>query len=246
MSISVTQPATAGVGFTVIDELAEVGDLPVSGDIGDAYLIDGNIYIWSTTGGWLDGGAFSAVEGPTGTAGSKGWSPVFSAVTDDERRVLQVTDWVGGQGSKPDTGDYVGATGLESDIANAVDIRGGVGASGDNGTNGTDGLNAWTPVLAVVEDDERRVFEVADWIGGEGTKPDTGDYLGPAGFVADIAEAVDVRGAQGGQGIQGETGAPGSTTIDTSAPESPSEGDMWFNPTTGFLSIRYDGTWVQV
>lgn len=76
--------------------------------------------------------------GDAGTDGNDGWSPVFAIVSDSERRVLQVDDWVGGEGSKPSTGDYVGASGLTGTIGDAVDIRGAAGANGSNGADGAD------------------------------------------------------------------------------------------------------------
>ncbi|NBJ13356.1 hypothetical protein [Microvirga arsenatis] len=77
-------------------------------------------------------------NGDKGTTGDKGWSPVFSIVSDSARRVLQVTDWVGGAGTKPATGSYVGSAGLVSDIAQAVDIRGPAGpAVGANSVDNT-------------------------------------------------------------------------------------------------------------
>ena len=76
--------------------------------------------------------AFDANGQPTLTdlIGDKGWSPVFAVVTDSARRVLQVADWQGGEGTKPAIGLYVGATGLTAVLASAVDIRGAQGASG--------------------------------------------------------------------------------------------------------------------
>lgn len=77
-------------------------------------------------------------------------------------------------------------------------IQGVQGVPGTNGTNGTDGNDGWSPVFAVVTDGARRVLQVVDWQGGEGTKPATGSYVGPTGFTAILANAVDVRGAAGG------------------------------------------------
>ncbi|MCF3931840.1 hypothetical protein L1787_00245 [Acuticoccus sp. M5D2P5] len=69
--------------------------------------------------------------------------------------------------------------------------------------------NSWSPILAAEADGSRRVMKVADWIGGQGTKPATGLYIGPAGFTANIAEAADYRGAEGGateaQGAKADT-----------------------------------------
>ena len=172
--------------------------------------------------------------------GPQGWAPVVSAVTDGERRVLQITDWTGGEGTKPTTTGYIGATGIVTDIASAIDIRGPIGdtgpsntlsigtvtegaasatitgtsptqvlnlvipkgnpgTDGSNGIDGTDGLDGWSPVLAVVSDSARRVLQITDWTGGDGTKPSTG-YIGASGIVALIADAVDIRGPAGSAG----------------------------------------------
>ena len=117
--------------------------------------------------------------------GENGWEAVIGIVADGERRVQRVLDWTGGEGTKPASGDYIGAAGPVSDIASAVDIRGAVGPNG------------WVAELAIVVDGERRVHQVADWFGGAGTKPAAGDYVGADGLVSDIADAVDVRGPEG-------------------------------------------------
>lgn len=52
--------------------------------------------------------------------------------------------------------------------------------------------DGWTPLLAAVEDGERRVFQITDWIGGTGDKPPVGLYLGPNGLVNTPAEATDI------------------------------------------------------
>ncbi len=58
-------------------------------------------------------------------------------------------------------------------------------------------FGGWSPILAVVEDGERRVHQIVDWTGGAGTKPITGYYLSSAGLTLVITEATDVRGSQG-------------------------------------------------
>lgn len=104
----------------------------------------------------------------------------------------------------------------------------------ENGTLGTiggggDGNDGWSPILSIVPDSDRRVLRVADWTGGEGTKPATGSYIGASGFVVAIGDAVDIRGAIGATGAAGSnatnpnfsvaTGAAGSSvTISGSYP----------------------------
>lgn len=64
--------------------------------------------------------------------GDKGWSPSFAVVSDGTRRVLQLVDWVGGDGEKPTSylNQYVGPSGFTAVLANASDIRGAQGPSG--------------------------------------------------------------------------------------------------------------------
>lgn len=62
---------------------------------------------------------------------------------------------------------------------------------------GPPGNAAWSPIYANLADGARRVQRLVDWIGGQGTKPATGKYLGPAGLVDTAAEATDIRGASG-------------------------------------------------
>ena len=70
------------------------------------------------------------------------------------------------------------------------------------------GADGWSPLLAVVADGERLVQQVIDWTGGTGAKPAVNGYVGASGIVADIADAVDIRGDTG---AKGDTGATGST-----------------------------------
>jgi len=143
----------------------------------------------------------------TSVKGDGGWSPVFGLVADDDRIVMQVADWTGGEGDKPAVDFYVGASGLTETIGEAVDVRGAQGATGADGSDGADGNDGWSPILAAVADSDRRVFRVVDWVGGEGTKPATGKYLGPSGWVDDIGDALNVRGPAG----EGDMTGPGAT-----------------------------------
>jgi hypothetical protein len=59
------------------------------------------------------------------------------------------------------------------------------------------GNAGWSPVLSLVADGDRRVFQVVSWAGGSGTPPATGGYIGPSGLVSSISSAVDVRGSPG-------------------------------------------------
>lgn len=84
----------------------------------------------NTTRLFVNGEEF--VAGDVSAVGDRGWSPSFAVVQDGDRRVLQLTGYVGGEGTEPTTnvGKYVGSTQMETLIANGVDIRGAQGASG--------------------------------------------------------------------------------------------------------------------
>src|SRR5690606_1656120 len=96
---------------------------------------------------------------------------------------------------------------------------------------------------------ERRVFQVADWTGGEGDKPATGGYIGATGIVTDIADAVDVRGPEGPQGPQGPPGADGADGatwhLTSGAPGSGTgkDGDFAFDPENGNVYQKSTGSW---
>lgn len=68
----------------------------------------------------------------------------------------------------------------------------------------------WSPTFAVAIDGARNVLQVFDWVGGTGTKPATGLYVGATGLVALIAEAADIRGLKGDKGVKGDTGDNGA------------------------------------
>jgi len=156
-----------------------------------AFDLDAQAFYFKTDGAWSEA---------TTLKGDGGWSPIFALLADGDRIVMQVADWVGGQGEAPDIGDYLAADGLTATIGDAVDVR---------GPQGLRGYAGWSPVLAAVSDGERRVHQVVDWQGGEGTKPETGLYVGAEDLVEAIEDAVDIRGPAG----SGDLSGPGSGTV---------------------------------
>lgn len=127
--------------------------------------------------------------GAPGNDGDDGWSPVFAAVSDGARRVLQIASWAGGTGSSPTAGRYVGASGPVDDVADAIDIRGVLGPQGEQGPQGALGPQG-----------------VPGPQGPQGVQGDAGSE-GPQGPAGD-------PGPQGPQGLQGDSGVgvPGGGT----------------------------------
>ena len=113
------------------DPALPVGSLPVAriyvedvfAGVADAQIADIRIFTGRLKGDTGDEGP-EGPQGPSGGDGDDGWSPLFAIATDGERRVLQVSDWAGGEGTKPATGEYAGSAGLVANIADAINIRG--------------------------------------------------------------------------------------------------------------------------
>lgn len=124
------------------------------------------------------------------------------------------------KGDKGDAG-ATGATGAQGlrglqGIQGIKGDTGATGATGSAGATGAQGQKGWSPILATASDGNRQVLQVADWTGGQGTKPATGSYIGSTGLVANIADGVDIRGIQGVKGDTGNIGAAGTNGADGS------------------------------
>jgi hypothetical protein len=179
-------------------------------------------YVGSAT--WTNLVALSVITGPAGADGDNGLSAYQVAVANGftGTEAAWLASLVGRDGEVGMTGANGqdgasayqiavnnGFPGSESDwLLSLEGADGADGADGNDGANGTDGTDGWSPILAVVSDGNRRVLQIADWTGGEGTKPATGSYLGATGLVTDIADAVDIRGATGSGGGGGGSHDP--------------------------------------
>lgn len=89
-----------------------------------------------------------------------------------------------------------GSAGLDGNDGSQGDI-GPTGKNGRDGNPGAAGLDGWSPLEAVANDGERCVIKVVGWVGGEGSPPQSGFYLGPNGPVETVEQATDIRGRQG-------------------------------------------------
>lgn len=134
-------------------------------------------------------------KGEKGDDGSDGWTPVLALIEREDDIVVQIADYTGGTGNKPSQfiGLYVGATGLVTDILDAVNIRGLRGLRGEAGLDGQNGEGVPTggttgQVLTKASDDS---FDTA-WSEASGGASsfteltDTPSSLGDSGQVLGI------------------------------------------------------------
>lgn len=185
------------------------------------------LYIRQGVSGWSVGIPFG-----TGDKGDAGWSAVLAVATDGVRRVLRVTDWTGGEGDKPTTLGYVGATGIVPAIANGVDVRGATGANGSPGNPGTPGTAG---------------ADGAKWYSGSGAPSGStgvnGDFYlqntaGGGGVVGDVWQ----KAAGAWSIVANIRGASGAGTGDVVGPASATDNRIArFNGTTGKL-LKDGGT----
>lgn len=146
-----------------------------TGNNGDMYLdgSSGDIYGPKASGSWpasaytiVGATGATGATGAQGDTGDKGWSPVFSIQNNGAARVLRLDDWVGGGGTKPATGTYVGTTGLVAAIGDAVDIRGPQGPEGPAGAGTGDMLAATYDPGGVADD----AFDMENMVEGTTNK----------------------------------------------------------------------------
>jgi hypothetical protein len=90
------------------------------------------------------------LRGPS-LQGPRGWAPLFAAAARGEAIVLQVADWTGGGGDKLPAGQYLSREGLVDDIAEATDIRGGVGLTPDISVFSTTTLPPGQPATVTLD-----------------------------------------------------------------------------------------------
>lgn len=74
----------------------------------------------------------------------------------------------------------------------------------------------WSPILANITTGANTVVQqVIGWTGGFGTAPSTGLYIGSNGYVANITDGVNIKGASGAGGGGAFSAQGGSSTFNT-------------------------------
>lgn len=133
-----------------------------------------------------------------------GWkSPEERPNVDD---LYEVTRRWNGEGVSftngyPDTDPSAG-----SEWSQPTKVSGSSGSDGNNGADGADGANGWSPVFSVYEYGEKRLLQLTDWTGGEGTKPGyIGYFVTASGLNGAPTNAIDIRGDKGDTGDTGPT-----------------------------------------
>jgi hypothetical protein len=184
-----------GVSVTLVGNVATSGNLPLTGNAGDGYIVTttGNLFFWnSNLSVWADIGPIvgpqgdagpQGIQGNTGTQGSQG---IQGNIGPQGPQGIQGN--IGPQGPQGEQGiqGNVGATGPQG-------IQGNVGATGAQGPQGIQGNTGATGPQGI-----------------QGNVGATGSQ-GPQGIQGNTGAqgAQGIQGNIGPQGIQGNTGAQG-------------------------------------
>lgn len=107
-------------------------------------------------------------------------------------------------------------------------------------------ITSWYAVVANELDGTRVVQKVVDWAGGIGTKPPTGKYIGPSGYVDTAAEAFNITLA----GTLDSTARNRLDVLEVSAPNlmpdpklrRTTPGVDWLSSLTGESRSRWTGS----
>lgn len=200
----------------------------------------------TTTAAELVFGIPRGVQGDIGDTGDKGWSPVFAVASDGARRVLQVVDWVGGEGTKPATGSYVGSSGLVGTIGSAVDIRGPAGTAaipdGDKGdiTTSTGG-SVWTIDNNVVDMSKIQAVATGVFLGRRTAGTGNVEVMTVAQATALLNAAVGANGTVAGtKGLVPQPGATDNTKFlrgDMTFADPPGGGGGFFQGERGDIGL---------
>jgi uncharacterized protein (TIGR02145 family) len=233
-----------GTGVTILGSFTSVGQLPASGSAGDSYLVNGDLYVWSTnTSSWSNVGNIQGPTGASGPAGPQGPIGLTGPAGATGSQGLQgPTGATGPQGPIGLTGaagtngtnGAVGATGPQGPIGltgptgpqGATGLTGTQGPQGANGTNGTNGVDGKTvlngtsnPTALIGSNGDFYINTTTNTIFGPkaaGTWPTTGvSLVGPQG-------AAGATGPQGPIGLTGAAGTNGTNgAVGATGPQGP-------------------------
>lgn len=215
-----------GAGLEIKDTLTSADDLPETGAVGDAYLINRDLYVWSTsTNDWSNAGTLQGPQGEQGPKGDPGEDGADGAPgqagadgTDgadgeDGASAYEVAVAEGFEGTREEWLETLigpegpaGKDGADGEQGPKGD-PGEDGAPGEPGTDGADGLSAYE--IAVAEGFEGTESEfILSLVGPQGER-------GPQGDKGETGEAGP-RGPQGPQGVKGD---PGDVRFEGTEPE---------------------------
>lgn len=173
-----------GDGLIITGSLDSPVDLPLAGSSGEAYLIDGDLYVW-TGSEWNNVGNIKGVKGDKGDQGEQGLQGIQ-----------------GIQGEKGDQGNQ----GLQG-IQGITGDTGQRGLQGEQGLQGVQGEKGDPFIYTDFTPEQLAGLKGSDGAkGDQGIQGEKGDKFEYSDFTQPQLDLL--KGEKGDQGIQGEKGNP--------------------------------------
>lgn len=260
---------SAGQGLNILGTYSTYTALITAhstGNIGDSYLVGGNLYTWSASSStWVNAGQILGPTGPTGsrstitvgsvTAGLPGTGVYVTDTGTANDAILNFTIPQGNTGPTGSTGARstiavgtvtTGTPGSQASVTNVGNANDSVfnfvvpqGPTGPTGATGPQGITGPTPSVAL-----GTVSTLPP--GSAATISNVGNQFGA---IFNFAIPAGPTGPTGPTGATGPYGA-GYYTFSTTPPTNPAIGDRWVNSNSGIqYTWTYDGNsfqWVQL
>ena len=173
--------------YTTYEEFVNIHP---TGEVGDAYIVDGSYYYWDSTG-WANAGSIKGEKGDTGDKGVKGDTGAKGSKGD--KGETGSTGQQGEQGPKGDTGD----TGPRGDTGPA-------GSTGDTGATG-----AGLTIKGSYNTYEELINEHPTGNDGDCYLVNGSLYVWNDNTWENVGNIKGEKGDTGEKGVKGDTGASG-------------------------------------
>jgi len=211
-----------GTSVTILGSFDDPGDLPLSGELGDGYLIDGFLYVWNGND-WENVGNIQGPQGDEGPQGPIGMTgpegPQGPQGDEGPQGPIGMAGPEGPQGPQGDEGPQgpIGMTGPEGPQGPQGDEgpQGPIGMAGPEGPQGPQGDEGPQGPIGMTGPEGPQGPQ-----GDEGPQGPQGDE-GPQGQQGDEGPQgpIGMTGPEGPQGPQGDEGPQGP--IGMTGPEGP-------------------------
>jgi uncharacterized protein YcnI len=237
-------------------------DFPNSPSVDSTFTSGNTTWRWSGTA-WkvvrdIAPTGATGQTGPTGVTGGTGptgitginWRAAFDFIEYNVRDVVQYNGSTYFCNTFIASGDAISHIPGVSARWDLLSAKGSTGPTGPTGVTGNTGVTGDDGQFSVVATTPPASPEVGDaWYDSASGNL----YVYYDGYWVEAASANDgPTGNTGATGATGNTGATGITgddgqfsTVATTPPAAPEEGDAWYDASSGNVYIYYDGYWVE-
>lgn len=187
-------PGPMGPALSLRGELESPDDLPVEGELGEGYLIDG--HFWGWTGTQFED--LGTVQGPKGDKGDVGPTMVPRGVLESEADLENLTDPQDGDAYLVESHLRVYNQGIWVDLGDLTGEQGEKGDRGEAGASAFEIAQQLNSELTTLDEFISSLVGAQGEDGPQGERGPLGPSLTPKGNVTDPAELDDIEDPETG------------------------------------------------